>query len=162
MSYRGDMQTRTYDASQLQELVHRRDIMVNVGGIDIHVEDLAKAGWTCRITYNIYGGRTKVVFKSGDQRSSMVFRVDRTRTQYLSAKNDFELLKRISEGTLNIVPKVLVQQKVVEKQVEVVKEVITEEATDLELLNRVNENIKKRLAGRLKKTTPKPAASMVA
>lgn len=170
MSYRSDRHIRTYTASEFFQLVNGSDIMLNVGGLDINAQDLAIAGWSCRIVYNIYGGRTKVVFKSQDGRSSMVFRVDRTREEMYAyrlgtieaSRNDFALLKRVGNGTLNIIPKVLVHEKVVQKQVEVVKEVITEEATDLELLTRVNDNIKKRLAGRPKPKTPKPTQSMVA
>jgi len=101
-----------------------------------------------------------VAFYSADKRSTMVFRVDRDRNDI--KQNDFVLLKRISEGTLNITPKVLVTEKVFKKEIVIVKEVITEEASDLELLARVNQNIKKRLAGRPKLKTTTPAATKVA
>lgn len=151
MSSKAEQHTRWYNSIALYEMVHNSQIVLNFGGLHYLAEDLAKAGWTCRITYNPYGGRTKVVFNSADRRSTLCFRVDRSKQDFKS--NDHALLKRLGEGTFNIVPKILVTEKVIQKEVvtEVVKEVITEEASDFELLDRVNQNIQKRLKARPKR-----------
>ena len=175
MSHRTERHIRFYNSDEFLQMVNNTSLLLNVGGIDMPMEKLARAGWTLRVSYNPYGGRTKVVFNSADTRSTLCYRVDRTKEDLKS--NDYDLLHRVSQGTLNIVHKIITVERVVQK--EVVVEPINVKSTegtdsilmeamigqaieeyidnmsDTDLLTKVHQRIQARLKAQPKKTKPK-------
>jgi hypothetical protein len=74
-----------YTSQSLYTTFESTGITVPVGGLPISVQDLASKGWTCRIRYNRYGGRTYIALRSADERSIITFKVsDRYRRYNLT------------------------------------------------------------------------------
>jgi hypothetical protein len=137
MSYRTEQHVRYYAPDEFKALLGLEPscISLNVSGLEMLADDLAKAGWSCKIVHNLYGGRSKVSFFSADKRSTISFRLP---GKYIH-KPDHELLRILGEGTFNTVPKILNKQM-----------------SDEEMLKQVEANIKKRLKAKAK---PKPRAA---
>lgn len=134
MSYRTEQHVRYYAPDEFKALLGLDPscITLNVSGLQMSADDLAKAGWSCKIVHNIYGGRSKVSFFSADKRSTISFRLP---GKYIH-KPDHELLRILGEGTFNTVPKIL-----------------NKPMSDEEMLKQVEANIKKRLKAKAKPKT---------
>ncbi len=106
------------------------DITLYVGGIPINIRDLANKGWSCRITHNLHGGRTRVAFTSADTRSILTFRMAYS-YRHLSF---YEIFRAISENDMD---------GVLTKNSKPIP--YDRKLSELEMLEQVNSNIKKRL-----------------
>src|ERR1035437_1084330 len=120
-----------FTSSELLNLVGL-DIVLHVGGLPISILNLAKSGWSCKITHNRYGGRSRISFTSQDNRSIIAFRIAGSYRR-LDPIQLFEFISQESCGTwtANTRP-------------------IPAAATDLELLGQVNKNINRRLTAHRK------------
>jgi hypothetical protein len=137
-----------YSADKLSNLVQDGDIVLSVSGFPVSILEMARAGWTCNIKYNKYGGRTRFMFRSKDGRSGITFRISGRWYPALgilvsggAQYTERELFRHIADGVLTSIPAP-----------------IPSAATDEELLEALNRNIKRRLALRRK---PKSSASSV-
>lgn len=115
----------TFNPEQLAEQVAKEDVVLSVSGLPVNIRDLATAGWWCRITHNIYGGRTKVSFYAKSGHSTILFRLSLPKVS--RSLPPLEVFKLISEGSFNSTPKA-----------------IPRETTDAELLERLQANMRKR------------------
>ena len=145
---RSEREIKFFGPSDFYQLVHNSGIVLNVAGLEIPIENLAKADWSCR---------TKVCFYGPDHRRSVLcYRIDLPRAEQFAIPV-IDLLHRLSDGTFNITPKVIKKRVVTDVEYVTVKEVITEEASNLELLERVERNIRAQIPPKTKKKSPPPA-----
>lgn len=128
-----------YSSDKLFVTVESADIIVSVSGLPVSIQTLAQAGWTCRIRHNAYGGRTRITFHGPDGKSTILFRLDSGYRQ-ITALEIFELLTK-DQGVGTFIPKV-----------------IPSGATDQQLLDQVDRNIKRRLKARPR---TRPAATVI-
>ena len=119
--------------SMLKEIVDLNgEVTLYVGGLPINISDLAKRGWSCRITHNLHGGRTRVAFTSADTRSTITFRMGGS-YGYLTF---IEIFRAVSQDDMNGVITKNSKPIVYERKL-----------TELETLEQVHNNIKNRLRG---------------
>jgi hypothetical protein len=74
---------RHYTSEGLKSLIYSEghdkflhlDYKVKVGGVGVSIVDLIQAGWTCKITESLWGGRTKVMFSCPQRKSNISFKL---------------------------------------------------------------------------------------
>jgi hypothetical protein len=138
-----------YSDRQLLEIAGSTDVVLTISGVPIPISQLAYAGWTCRVRHNKYGGRSKFSFSSKDGRSTITFRIS---GRWYPGLGTFH--RKEGSYTERGMFKLLVDSADVERQgiLTSVPTPVPSSATDQELLDALQRNIKRRLKLRKKPT----------
>lgn len=153
---RSEKLRKYFTSEQLLELVGTEDLTIHVSGLQMKIADLARAGWSCALTKNSFGGRVRVTFYGGgssrQSRSVIQFRIPPAYRNW-QPLNMLRLLHNNTahEATINTIPILVAESEVA--QATVVEQTIS--FTDEELLEKLQTSINGRLKGRKKKITPK-------
>jgi hypothetical protein len=115
--------THVYHAEQLAEMAG--DCNIPAGGLLIKVGELARLGWWCRLVDSHHGSRIKLTFYGPDKKSIISFRA----APFYRSLGFKDLCCALTNGVVTGLP-------------QIVKENVT---SDLELLNLVGANIRRRM-----------------